>query len=101
MSHADDREGSHLHGQLAAGTGSDCSEALLRVYEYLDGEMSADDCVKIQAHLDECGACLKQYNLDQALKAIVKRSCSSEAAPVELRTTILRQITMIRISGSD
>ena len=35
--------------------GSDCSEVLHRVYEYLDGEMTQDDTVKIKHHLDECG----------------------------------------------
>jgi len=79
---------------------TDCSEALLRVYEFIDGEMGPDDCVKIQAHLDACGNCLKQYNVDQALKAMVKRSCACEEAPVELRTTILRRLTMIRIESS-
>lgn len=80
---------------------SDCSEALLRVYEYLDGEMSVDDCRKIQAHLDDCGPCLRQYNLDQALKAVIKRSCACEEAPLELRATILTRITMIRIGSTD
>ena len=80
---------------------SDCSEALMRVYEYLDGEMSVDDCRKIQAHLDDCGPCLRQYNLDQALKAVIKRSCACEEAPLELRTTILTRITMIRLGSTD
>lgn len=81
--------------------GADCTEALLRVFEYLDGEMTPDDSRKIRDHLDGCGPCLKQYNLDQALKAIVKRSCRCEEAPVELRTTILRRLTMITIEGTD
>jgi mycothiol system anti-sigma-R factor len=93
------------HGDHARQDGmmseSDCSEALLRVYEYLDGEMSTDDCRKIQAHLDDCGPCLKQYNLDQALKAVIKRSCACEEAPLELRATILTRITMIRIGSTD
>lgn len=80
---------------------SDCSQTLLRVYEYLDGEMNADDCRKIQAHLDDCGPCLKQYHLDQALKAVIKRSCACEEAPLELRATILTRITMIRIASGD
>ncbi len=93
------------HGDLThedqTMAGGDCSEALLRLYEYLDGEMNAEDCRKIQAHLDDCGPCLKQYNLDQALKAVIKRSCACEEAPLELRTTILTRITMIRIGSTD
>lgn len=80
---------------------TDCSEALLRVYEFLDGELGPNDCAKIQAHLDECGPCLHEYNLDTTLKAIIKRSCSAEHAPDQLRTSIMSRISMtvFRIEG--
>jgi mycothiol system anti-sigma-R factor len=81
--------------------GSDCSEVLHRVYEYLDGEMTQADTVKIRSHLEECGPCLKEYDLDQALKAVVKRSCACEEAPVELRTSIMARITTIRLQISE
>ena len=76
---------------------TDCSETVLRIFEFLDGEMNAADCARIQAHLEECGPCLREYHIDQALKAMVKRSCSHEPAPVELRTTILHRLTLVRI----
>ena len=79
----------------AAGT--DCSEVLHRVYEYLDGEMTRDDTDKIAHHLEACSPCLKQYDLDQALKALVKRSCACEEAPEGLRTQIMARITSIRL----
>ena len=78
-----------------------CSETVLRIFEFLDGEMGPDDCRRMQAHLEECGPCLKEYHLDQALKAVIKRSCGCETAPVELRTTILRRLTMVRIETTD
>jgi mycothiol system anti-sigma-R factor len=80
---------------------ADCSEVLHRVYEYLDGEMTADDTVKIRHHLDECAPCLREYDLDLALKALVKRSCQCEPAPVQLRTQIMARITTIRVQLSD
>ncbi len=33
------------------------------------------------AHLDECGPCLKEYDLDTTLKALIKRSCSASGRP--------------------
>lgn len=80
---------------------TDCSEALLRIFEFLDGEMNEADCARFQAHLDECGPCLKEYHLDQALKAVVKRSCGCEPAPKQLRTTILNRLTVVRIDSVD
>jgi anti-sigma factor (TIGR02949 family) len=82
-------------------SGTDCSEVLHRVYEYLDGEMTRDDTEKIKQHLDECGPCLKEYDLDQALKALVKRSCECEEAPVELRSQIVARITTLRYEISE
>jgi mycothiol system anti-sigma-R factor len=73
---------------------TDCSEALLRVYEYLDGELGPEERAKIQALLDECGPCLKEYDLDTTLKSLIKRSCECEQAPEALRMTIMSRISM-------
>ena len=58
-----------------AGHG-DCSEVLHRIYEYLDGEMSADDVRRVAAHLNECQPCLAEHDLDVALKQVVRLSPS-------------------------
>jgi mycothiol system anti-sigma-R factor len=76
----------------------DCSRARLQVFEYLDGEMEPDDCAKIREHLEQCGPCLEEYDLDQMLKAIVRRSCGCEPAPTELRTQIMTRITTINLT---
>ena len=76
----------------------DCSRARLQLYEYLDGEMGSDDCVMIREHLENCGPCLKEYDLDQTLKALVRRSCGCEVAPAELRMQIMSRITTIDIT---
>ncbi len=81
-----------------AGHG-DCSEVLHRIYEYLDGEMSADDVRRVAAHLNECQPCLAEHDLDVALKQVVRRSCSGEAAPMEVRMQIMQRITMVRLES--
>jgi len=73
----------------------DCSRALLQAYDYLDGEMGAEDCAKVRAHLDQCGPCLKEYDIDLMLKTVVHRSCGGEAAPTELRMEIMARITTL------
>jgi mycothiol system anti-sigma-R factor len=76
---------------------TDCLEVLDRVFEYLDGEMGQIDVRRIQEHLDECGPCLKQYDLDVALKSLLRRSCACEQAPTELRQKIMVRITEVRL----
>ena len=85
-------------GVQRSASGTDCSEALLRVYEYLDGELGPDECAKIQAHLDECGPCLSEYDLDVALKKLVRRSCGGDCAPEELRARIMLKIREVRVT---
>ena len=75
----------------------DCSSALLQVYQYLDGEMDADDCARIREHLAQCGPCLKEYDVDQMLKTLVRRSCGCESAPTQLRMQIMARITTITL----
>ena len=79
-----------------AGHG-DCSDVLHRIYEYLDGEMSADDVRRVAAHLGECQPCLAEHDLDVALKQAVRRSCSGEAAPPAIRLQIMQRITAVRL----
>ena len=79
----------------------DCSRALLQAYDYLDGEMGPDDRSHIRQHLEECGPCLREYDLDQMLKALVRRSCAGESAPAELRMQILARITTVTVEVRD
>ena len=72
-----------------------CRDVLDRVYEYLDNELGEPDYAKIKQHLVECGPCLRQFDLDEAVKTLVRRSCS-EAAPDQLRLKILVRITEVR-----
>jgi len=80
----------------------DCGEVLERVWLYLDGEIDAPDLQEIRQHLDECGPCLRAYGLEQAVKALVARSCGCEQAPIDLRTRVvtqLRQVSVDQASG--
>ena len=72
-----------------------CSEVLDRVYEYLDGELDGERKHVVKEHLEECSPCLKEFGLEEAVKAIVKRSCA-DPAPPELRARVLSHIAAAR-----
>ena len=55
-----------------------CSEVLEQVYLYLDGEDDEDTHQHVRIHLDECAPCLRQYGLEQAVKALVARCCGGD-----------------------
>jgi len=75
--------------------GTPCSEVLDRVYEYLDGELDGERVHVIKEHLDECSPCLAEYGLEDAVKSIVKRSCS-DPAPADLRAKVMARIEAAR-----
>ena len=76
---------------------TDCDAAVMRLFEFLDGEMGAVDCVRLQQHLHDCAPCLREFEIDQALKALVKRSCGPAQAPPQLRTVIMQRVTTVHI----
>jgi mycothiol system anti-sigma-R factor len=73
-----------------------CSEVLARVYSYLDGEIEDKSIAQIRRHLDECGPCLREYGLEEAVKRLVHKSCCAETAPTGLRDKVLVRIQTIR-----
>ena len=77
---------------------TDCSEVLALVYGFLDGEVDDHDRSRIAEHLDECGPCLRQYGLEQAMKSLVNRSCGCDHAPEHLRIQIVTRIRQVSIT---
>lgn len=95
----DSHTGGHDESHSAhSGSHAECSEVLHRIYEYLDGEMQPADVARVAQHLEACGPCLHEHDLDRAVKAAVRRSSSSEqACPDQLRVQIRQRITMVRL----
>ncbi|GEM_PF-629757 len=71
---------------------AECDGVLERIYAVLDGEVSAGEIAEIHAHLEACPPCLDEYEVEVALKALVRRCCV-EQAPVELRERIRASLT--------
>ncbi len=78
----------------------DCSQILERVYVFIDDELETADCRQIQEHLDECGPCLREVDLERLVKALVARSCH-ESAPVELRQRVMFSIRQVQLEISE
>jgi anti-sigma factor (TIGR02949 family) len=74
----------------------DCQEALGHLYEFLDGEVGVKDHAQISQHLEECGPCLQEYDVERIVKTIVARSCCQEA-PGQLRAKLVAELVSVRI----
>jgi mycothiol system anti-sigma-R factor len=62
------------------------------VYFYLDLECTDERRHVIREHLDECSPCLREYGIEQEVKALVARCCGRESAPVELKQRLLLRL---------
>jgi mycothiol system anti-sigma-R factor len=80
-----------------------CTEVLGRVYSYLDHELASPDYAKIRQHLDECGPCLREYGLEEAVKHLVHKCCGSDRASGELRAKVMARIQQVQaeLEGDD
>ena len=71
----------------------DCREVLTEVYLYLDLECSDDRRSLIKQHLDECSPCLREFGIEQEVKALVARCCGSELAPADLKARLRAKLS--------
>ncbi|RKR88245.1 mycothiol system anti-sigma-R factor [Micromonospora pisi] len=74
---------------------TDCREVLAEVYLYLDLECADERRNLIREHLDDCTGCLREYGIEQEVKALVARCCGNETAPTELRERLRLRLTEI------
>lgn len=71
---------------------TDCRDVLAEVYLYLDLECAADRRDLIRSHLDECSPCLREYGIEQEVKALIARCCGGEHAPNELKQRLMGRL---------
>ena len=67
--------------------GNDCDGALTQLYEFLDGELTADRRDEISAHLDGCAPCLEAHDFEDALRRVLADKCR-DTVPDGLRDRI-------------
>jgi len=69
----------------------DCHQAIHRVYEYLDGELTVWRRRAIARHLDECPPCADGFVFEVELRRVVVSKCHEEV-PAELKARIAAAI---------
>jgi len=65
-----------------------CSHILDRVYQFHDQALSEDEATEIRRHLMACEPCLDHYDVEQAMRLLIRRCFHTEPAPDALRLKI-------------
>ena len=59
---------------------------------YLDGEVTQEQRTYFLSHMDHCMPCFRTYQVDVAIRQLLKDRCCKEAAPGDLINQIKAQI---------
>ena len=69
-----------------------CREAVERLYEYLDRDLTPEAEREVRHHLEGCSPCGQHFDFEQAFLKFVEARCRSRGAPPELRRRILHEL---------
>lgn len=76
----------------------DCEHAHLRVYEYLDGELTVWKRRAITRHLDDCPPCAQGFTFEIELRRVIVSKCA-EDVPAELKNRIALALGLVDSPG--
>jgi mycothiol system anti-sigma-R factor len=69
----------------------DCREALHRIYDFLDGELTDEKVAEIGRHLEHCQPCVSAFDFEVELRQMIATKCRDHA-PEHLRERIAAAI---------
>jgi anti-sigma factor (TIGR02949 family) len=69
-----------------------CAEALERIYEFLDGELTPDVEERIRQHLGHCRQCHPHFRHEEVFLRFLERRAQIVSAPPALRRRIVRML---------
>lgn len=70
------------------GDFEDCTEVIRNLYAFHDQELTSAEADEIREHLLACEPCLDHYQVEDALRLLIRRCCSAEKAPETLRMRV-------------
>jgi mycothiol system anti-sigma-R factor len=77
-----------------------CEQALERIYEFLDGELTPDADAAIRAHLAACARCVPRFEHERVFLRFLERHAQLEKAPPTLRRRIFLALMAEGRSGA-
>ncbi|HEY9428850.1 MAG TPA: zf-HC2 domain-containing protein [Gemmatimonadaceae bacterium] len=69
-----------------------CAQAIEKIYEFLDGELTPQVEEGIRAHLAICRKCYPNFRHEEVFLRFVEQRARMEKAPPELRRRIMQML---------
>jgi mycothiol system anti-sigma-R factor len=71
-----------------------CSDGKMFIHAYLDGELEAEDSVRLMRHLTGCPACSREFERQAQLKQLLQRAKPASVVPDALRSRVLASLAL-------
>lgn len=76
----------------AAPRSIDCREAVDRLYEYLDRELTPEVNVEVEHHLRTCAGCFKHFEFERAFLRFLEARARGRGAGPDVKRRIIQQL---------
>lgn len=68
-----------------------CDQVIIRLWEYIDGELDEQSSAEVAAHLEMCARCFPHYDFQKTYKEFLRQTAQREI-PQELRRKVFEAI---------
>lgn len=66
-----------------------CREAVEKLYEYIDRQLSEDEMNEVRKHLDRCPSCEDHFRFEEGVLRRVHQACREVETPPALRERVM------------
>lgn len=83
-----------------SGKCPDIQKYLFIVRQILDNEASQEDEAYLMNHIEQCSCCLKEYELEQQVRTLLKNKLEKKSSPTGLVNSIRAKILQSSINAN-
>jgi anti-sigma factor (TIGR02949 family) len=77
-----------------------CEEMLRRLDDYLDRELTADEIRRVEEHLEDCEACIREFGFEANVITAVREKLRDVEVPQTLIDRVAMSLARERAGGS-
>jgi anti-sigma factor (TIGR02949 family) len=77
-----------------------CEEMLRRLDDYLDRELSPDETRRVEEHLKECEACIREFGFEASVVRAVREKLRDVEVPESLLDRVALSLARERANGT-
>ena len=78
----------------------DCTTAVQQLWDFLDEELTVERMAAVQAHLEQCAACLPHAQFAERFLAALQSTRESRPCPASVRRKVIESLAAAGLQAS-